>query len=324
MTHSQFHTGGGSAQGKKGFSIPMESSEKRGVYYALLVLVMVLWGSLYVANKFVMTVVPNWTLLFLRYLCAAVCLTVVQRFRDPKKAAKPMKIARGDYKYIILLGLGGYAISVGMQQLGTKLSGASLASLINSMNPIFIVVFAIVLLHEKVTVRKIICILCAVCGAGLIVGGNLGGGHLVGIIFSILSVLTWAFTSVSMRSFTQRYDALSVTTYGIYVGTIATLPVGVWELVRTPGVNLLAPSILLPLLYIGVICTTAGHTLWNYCLSKVEASTCSLFYPIQPLASMGLGILILHEKITPLFLAGTALILFGVLYSSLSDHKANQ
>lgn len=76
-----------------------------------------------------------------------------------------------------------------MQQLGTKLSGASLASLINSTNPIFIVAFAIVLLHERVTARKIVCILCAVCGAGLIVGGNLSGSRLSGAAFSILSVL---------------------------------------------------------------------------------------------------------------------------------------
>lgn len=300
----------------------MEGSQKRGVFYALLVLVMVLWGSLYVANKFVMAVIPNWTLLFSRYLCAAICLTIVQRFRKPSSTAKPRKIARADYKYIILLGLGGYALSVGMQQLGTKLSGASLASLINSMNPIFIVVFAIILLHEQVTARKIICILCAVCGAALIVGGNLGSGHLAGIVFSLLSVLTWALTSVAMRSFTQRYDALSVTTYGIYIGTLATLPVALWELYHLGhSIHIWTPSVLLPLLYIGIVCTTAGHTLWNYCLSKVEASTCSLFYPIQPLASMALGILILHETMTPLFWAGTALILFGVLYSSLSDRR---
>ena len=36
---------------------------------------------------------------------------------------------------------------------------------------------------------------------------------------------------------------------------------------------------------------------------------------------MALGILILHEEITPLFLAGAALILFGVLYSSRGDRK---
>lgn len=67
----------------------MEKQEKRGVYYALLVLVMVLWGSLYVANKFIMAVIPNFTLLFLRYLCATVCLTVVRFFRTPSKASKP-------------------------------------------------------------------------------------------------------------------------------------------------------------------------------------------------------------------------------------------
>ena len=52
-----------------------------------------------------------------------------------------------------------------------------------------------------------------------------------------------------------------------------------------------------------------------------EASTCSLFYPIQPLTSMVLGVLLLNEHMTVGFIVGAVLIVFGVLYSTLGKEK---
>ena len=81
--------------------------------------------------------------------------------------------------------------------------------------------------------------------------------------------------------------------------------------------DFLHPQYILMLLYLGLCCTAAPQALWNYSLSRVEASTCSLFYPVQPLTSMVLGVLLLHERMDWSFFVGAALIVFGVLYSTL-------
>lgn len=300
----------------------METPKKDHSTYLLLALTTALWGSLYTANKVLLGAVPSFTLLCLRYIIAALVMTLVQRLRKPDPQGKPRKIARGDWKFILMFGLGGYVLSIGLQQYGTKLAGASLASLINCMNPITICLFAVLLLHERMTMKKVICIACAVAGAVCIVGGDAGGGHILGILLSLASVLTWSALSVFIRSFTQRYDALTVTTCGIYVAAVATIPLMVWELATTPGVDFLHAKYILVLLYVAICCTVIPHSLWNYCLSRTEASTCSLFYPVQPLTSMVLGVLLLHEHMTVSFLAGAALIVFGVLYSTLGKEKA--
>ncbi|MGE4549616.1 MAG: DMT family transporter [Intestinibacillus sp.] len=289
--------------------------------YLLLVLTTAAWGSLYVANKFVLGYLPTFTILFVRYLVAAVSMTVILRARKAENMEKPVKIAPQDRKYVALLGLGGYVASVTFQQVGTRIAGASPASLINSMNPIFIVLFAVLLLHEKLTFKKVVCVISAVTGAACIVGGGVAGSHVAGVLFSLLSVLVWSFVSVTVRRVTQCYDPLTLTTYGIYIAALFTLPLCVWEFATTPDLALLQPKLLLPLIYLGTVCTAGAHTLWNYCLSRLEASTCALFYPIQPLTSMTLGILLLHEKITGAFLLGAVLILGGVLYSSLGGAK---
>lgn len=299
----------------------METQKTDKSTYLLLALTTALWGSLYTANKVLLNVMPSFTLLCLRYILAAIAMTAMQRLRKPDPKGKPRKIKGGDWKYIILFGLGGYVLSIGLQQYGTKLAGASLASLINCMNPIAICFFAVLLLHERMTVKKVVCIASAVAGAVCIVGGDAGGGHILGIAFSLGSVLTWSALSVFMRSFTQKYDALTVTTCGIYVAAIATIPLMIYELVTAQNLDFLHAKYLLVLLYVAVCCTAIPHSLWNYSLSRVEASTCSLFYPIQPLTSMVLGVLLLHEHMTLGFFIGAALIVFGVLYSTLGKEK---
>ena len=64
-----------------------------------------------------------------------------------------------------------------------------------------------------------------------------------------------------------------------------------------------------------VICTGVAYTLWNKSLSVLDASVCSAFYPIQPAVSALLGILLLGETLSINFLAGSALIVCGVLVS---------
>ena len=145
----------------------MGKKRSDSVVYGFLALTTMLWGSQYIANRVLMEAVPSFTLLSLQLILSAIVLAAIQLVRRPEKIEKPRRIAKGDRKYVLLLGLGGYVLSVGLQQLGTKLAGASLASLINCMNPVAICFFAVVLLHERMTAKKVVCIASAVAGGGL-------------------------------------------------------------------------------------------------------------------------------------------------------------
>ena len=234
----------------------MQQQKNDKTTYLLLALTTVLWGSLYTASKVLLDVIQPFTLLCLRYIIAAIAMTILQRLRKPDPNGKPRRIKGGDWKYVIMFGLGGYVLSIGLQQYGTKLAGASLASLINCMNPIAICFFAVLLLHERMTMKKVVCIVSAVAGAVCIVGGDAGGGHILGIALSLGSVLTWRALSVFMRSFTQKYDALTVTTCGIYVAAIGTLPLMLREIITHPEMDFLHVKYILVLFYVAIFCTT--------------------------------------------------------------------
>lgn len=288
--------------------------------YVFLTVTVSAWGSLYVVSKFVLNQVPAFTVLFIRYLISGTALLI---FLQTRKNSTSKKIDPRDYKYFIFVGVVGYFLGIGAQLLGTKLSNASLASLINSVNPIFIIIFAVIILKEKITINKIVAVIATLIGVYIIIGGQGKGGNLLGISLSIVSVILWSLMSVVVRKIAKKYDAITITTYGILIAAICTLPISVIELATTKNVGIFKPSVAISLLYMGLICTALAHMLWNKSLSIIEASSCALFYPLQPMISAILGCLFLGETITLSFIGGAVLILGGVLFSIIPADKVN-
>ena len=290
--------------------------EARNKAYIYLILALTSWGSLYVAGKYVLETVPSFTLLFLRYLIGVSILLVVYRKR-PRAS-----IERKDYKYIILIGFVGYFLAIGFQLLGTHYCNASMASLITSMNPAMIILFAALLLHEKIIVQKGMAVGVTLIGTVIVIG-NLGAGNtVIGVIFSFVSMTAWSLTSVLVRLVCQRYDSITVTIYGMTVGMLFSLPASVIE-IRSVSLEIadITPAVIMWILYIGIVCTAGGLLFWSRALELADAATCSLFYPIQPLTSAILGVVFLKEALSLNFLIGGVLIVGGILFAVLTDRK---
>lgn len=287
---------------------------QKSLAYVYLIMTFVLWGSLYVVSKFVLGKLPAFTISFLRFVLAFAALTLFQR-------GKTVRIEKKDYGWIFLIGIAGYFVAVGAQLLGTKYAGASLASLLNSLNPVTMTIFAAILLHEKLTLKKIIGILLALSGVYLILGGGAQGSG-IGIFLSLFSVLLWSAVSVLMRRVTQRYDSLQITRYGIGIAAVCYLPACLAELSMGEPVSF-DLSCVLALMYMGVICTGVAYLLWNKSLSMLEAGTCSAFYPLQPMVSTLLGIILLGEQVQWMFWLGAGLIIAGVLTSLTGNRKTS-
>lgn len=276
--------------------------------YLYLIMTFCAWGSLYVVGKFVMGKVPVLMISSIRYIIAGIILFFIM------KKTKTKKIEKQDYKYVFLIGFVGYFIATVAQLIGVKFSNASLASLVNSVNPITIMLFAAIILKEKLTLKKIICIILAIVGVHTIIGGSNENGQVIGILISLFAVISWSFISVIVRRVTQKYDPIQITTYGIIIAAVSTLPFSIGEFIITPNIKI-DWTVALSLIYIGVVCTALAHFLWNKSLSMIEAGACSLFYPVQPMMSVFLGWMFLGENIDINFVIGAILIIGGVVFS---------
>ena len=271
------------------------------------------WGSVYVASKIAMNHIPPVTLLFMRYLSATpalfLLLKVSGRLRPVKKEHLPT---------ILTIGFTGYSFSFCLQMLGINRLTGSVSSLLGAMNPIFIPILAAIFLREKLTLSKVLCVAVSMTGVVIIVGTG-GSVDLLGAAFVLSSVLLWSGTSIIIRRLAGQYDPMQVT----MMSMIVALPfVGIWSAIelQSSACVLTLPSVLAAL-HMGLIGTAVGHSLWNYSLSKMDASFCSMFYPLQPLTASALGVLILGEKITPNFIIGGVIICCGIVAAVVSGKK---
>jgi len=286
--------------------------------YVFLLITTALWGSLYVVGKYVMDFVPPLTVLLLRYVISAAILLPLLKIRRSQSDSY-VRIAPKDRKYVVLIGAVGYCGATAAQTIGTQLASAGIASLLNSLSPVFMILFAVPILKEKITVSKAVPIAAALVGVYIIMGGNEGGDMTAGAIASLVSVVIWSFTCVALKQFMQKYDALTITAYALAVALVCTIPFSAYEVLTMPGIDLLRPDVLLGLLYMGAACTALTNVLWNAALSLIEAGRCALFYPVQPLVASLMGAIFLQETLQTSFLIGSALIVGGVVFSVLSS-----
>ena len=114
-----------------------------------------------------------------------------------------------------------------------------------------------------------------------------------------------------VRKVAGKYDPIQIAFVGMAIALCFNIPASIWELCTTPC-RFTLPAVL-SLIYLAVICTALAHTLWNKSLQLLSAGTCSMLYPLQPLTSAVLGVLLLHEQITTGFVIGAVVISAGIL-----------
>ncbi|HSK87946.1 MAG TPA: DMT family transporter, partial [Anaerolineales bacterium] len=117
-----------------------------------------IWGGMYVVSKVVLEIIPPFLLVSLRLILGALTLVIVLWVRGfPKIPRKPLLQVLG-------VGLVGYGISLSLQFLGTKLSTAANGTLVTSATPAFVLIFAGLLLKERITPLRLIALFLATLG----------------------------------------------------------------------------------------------------------------------------------------------------------------
>ncbi len=283
----------------------------RGTIYGITAAT--IWGGMYVVSDVTLAVIPPFTLLTLRTLLGLLVLIPLERARGHTVPATQTKLA--------LLGVGvlGVGISLSAQFIGTDLSTAVSGALITSASPAFVVLFAVIILREKLTVLRLLTIVLASAGVVIMLNptaADLASGSFAGDVFLAIAALTWGLYSVLVRRVTMRHatPTLTVTVYALLGGLLLSVPASALELSVRP-VGQVDLSIVLGLLYLGLVSTAFALLLWNRAFALVPATVASLCFFAQPLSGALLAALLLGQEMTPALWIGTGLITVAVLLS---------
>jgi len=271
-----------------------------------------IWGGMYVVSKVVLEIIPPFTLVSIRLLLGALTLLIVLLVRGFPK------ISRQQSLQVLGIGFVGYGISLSLQFLGTKMSTAANGSLVTSATPAFVLIFAWLLLRERITPLRLTSLVLATLGVIAVIdprSARLNPELFLGNVALIGAAITWALYSVLVRKGTQNLEVLPFSLIAFLGGLPVTVPAGAWE-AGTIGIGDVTLGVIGGILFLGVISTALAMVLWNTAFALVDASLASLTFFAQPVVGTLLGWLFLGEQVTPLFLLGGFLIGLGLVIAS--------
>lgn len=271
-----------------------------------------IWGAMYVVSKAVMAVIPPFSLLTSRLLLGIITLLIVAFLQ------KKLHVSKKQFWNILGVGFVGYGISLGFQFVGTDLSTAANGSLVTSATPAFILIFASLILGEKITRQRFVSLLIASLGVISVIDprtAQLDSSLFWGNISLVAAALTWAFYSVLVRKVTRGVDVLTVSLLAFVGGLPTSIAFSAWE-ISTQGIGEITLGVIAGILFLGIIATALAMYLWNTAFALLDASLASLTFFAQPVVGTILGAIFLNEIITPLFLFGGLLIGIGLIIAS--------
>ncbi len=266
----------------------------------------------FVFARYVLLQTDPFAVAFLRYIIAAAILCLIAARMSRRPDAIP--IARKDRGKIFTLGVVIIVFNQTLYLFGQKLTTAGHAALLFATTPIFVYLMAIPHLGEKWSYTKGAGILLAVIGSAVIIfetGMQFDYGVLAGDAIIVVAVVAWAYYSVWGKPLVEKYGAFRITAYSLASGTVLYFPFGLYRLIAA-DMSKVNTYGWLSILYIAIITSVIGYSIWYWLLKYMEASKASVLVNVQPIVAGILGYYLLGETISLPFVIGGIIILTGV------------
>lgn len=180
-------------------------------------------------------------------------------------------------------------------------------AVISALQPALVLLVAGRLFGERIGPREVAWTLVSLGGVVLVTLGSAGtpAWSLVGDLFAAASLLAWTSYFLVSKRARATVPTLEYTAVVFVVATLVVTPVAVASRQPLGGLH---PHDLSQLLLF-VVGASAGHLLLSWAHSSVDVSVSSLMMLAQPVVSSVAALMILGEPLTPLTIAGGAVVL---------------
>jgi len=230
-----------------------------------------------------------------------------------------MKISpRKNYLYLILLG---FILAVHWVSFfkSIQISTVAVGLLSFATYPVFTTFLEPLLLKEKIAKMNISFSLFCVVGVFLIIPRfGLDNSTFVGVLWGLLSSITFAVLTILNRKLTQHFSSLLIAFYQDFFALLFLLP---FYFVLRPALN---TNDILLLCVLGVFCTAGSHTLFIKGMKRIKAQTASMIHFLEPVYGIIFAFLFLHEIPSLRTILGGAIILWGQILIILRIFKKRE
>ena len=203
-----------------------------------------------------------------------------------------------------------------------RYTSVAVATLCYYMAPIFVMMVSPFLLKEKLTAKKILCVLAALLGmvfvSGILDGGISDISELKGVLFGLGAAALYA-SVVLMNQKLRKVPTYDKTIMQLAVAAAVLIPY-IFVAEDFSGVTL-TPFIVVMLFIVGVVHTGIAYALYFGSMNDLKAQTVALFSYIDPIVAIILSALFLKEPMTIYSGIGAVLVLGATMISELPEKR---
>ena len=273
-----------------------------------LIIANVIWGASFPIYKWALDDIPSLTFVFLRfYIGALILLPFVY---------KDLKVERKDWWDLFLMSFVGITISISLLILGLKLSSSINAPIIMSAGPVVLIIGSLFYLKERLKKKVVLGTLVSLVGVLLIVilpvfkeGLD---GSVLGNLFLVGAAITSVVHALLLKKIMPKYKPLPIAFWQFLIGSLPLLPFFFIELNQTHWTSDINMKIIIGIFFGAVLATAIAHSIYAYGIKFIKASEVGVFTYVDPVATIIVAVPLLHEEITPLYLAGAAFVFLGI------------
>ena len=196
------------------------------------------------------------------------------------------------------------------------------ATLCYYMAPVLVILISPLLLKERLTSRRLVCVAVALLGmvgvSGVIEGGLPGIDEAAGILWGLGAAVLYAgvmLTNQKLRDISANDRTIT------QLGIAAALLLPYCLLAEQPDLAGLNGPALLLLLTVGVVHTGIAYWLYFGSMQGLKAHTVAIFSYLDPVVAVLLSVTVLREPLGISGFVGAVLILGAALVSELPERK---
>lgn len=280
---------------------PILAAGSRAAIGLCLLALYVIWGSTYLALRYVVEGLPALLAGSLRFVSAGAILYAVLRLRG---APRP---TLREWAWSAPIGTIMFLVGNGFVALAEREVASGLAATMCAAMPLFVAAL-LALSGERTTAREWVGLLFGLLGVAMMSLGDLRATPRAGVLL-LLSPIGWAIGSVLSRRVPLPRGLLSAATQMVTGGVVLGLA-GLATGERWPAI--VPARAVGALVYLVVAGSLVGFSAYSHLLRHARPATATSYAYVNPVLAVLLGAAIAGEHPGPTTLLGGALVIGGV------------
>lgn len=277
-----------------------------------LLLVAIIWGSAFVAQRVAGQMGSVYLFNGARYLLAVLVVLPVA-IRASKRSSPPHVIAREQYKWMFIAGFFLFAGSA-FQQVGLLYTTAGNAGFITSLYVVLVPILLFLIWRERPHWLAIAAVGLAGVGAFLL---STGGRFDVqkGDTLELVGALFWTFHVIVLGKYASKFESMSFSVGQLLVCGVLNLGIGIFV---EPMMSFSFP-LAFAIGYTALFSVGLCYTLQIWAQKHTPPADAALILSLESVFAVLSGWLLLNERLAAIQVLGCVLIFVAVLLSQFKE-----